>query len=238
MRAPVSSSPSSFTRSSEEMAFSRATPPPGTMPSSTAARVALRASSTRCFFSFSSTSVAAPTLMTATLPASLPRRSWAFSRSQSLLASSRMARTCPTRASMSRFLPLPSMMVVSSLVETTRRARPRSATVTLSSVRPISSEITCAPVSVAMSPRLSFWRSPKPGAFTASTFIVPRSLFTASVASASPSTSAAMMSRFFDCETIFSSSGSSSCTDDSFLSVMSSSGSSISASMRSGLVTK
>ena len=37
----------------------------------------------RCFFSFSSTSVAAPTLMTATPPASLARRSCSFSRSQS-----------------------------------------------------------------------------------------------------------------------------------------------------------
>jgi hypothetical protein len=36
----------------------RATPPPGTMPSSTAARVALSASSTRAFFSFISISVA------------------------------------------------------------------------------------------------------------------------------------------------------------------------------------
>ena len=39
-----------------------AVPPPGTMPSSTAARVAFRASSTRSFFSFTSTSVAPPTL--------------------------------------------------------------------------------------------------------------------------------------------------------------------------------
>ncbi len=38
-------------------------PPPATMPSSTAARVVESASSMRCFFSFSSTSVAAPTLM-------------------------------------------------------------------------------------------------------------------------------------------------------------------------------
>ena len=48
---------------------------------SSTARVADRASSTRCFFSLSSTSVAAPTLMTATPPASLARRSWSFSRS-------------------------------------------------------------------------------------------------------------------------------------------------------------
>ncbi len=53
------------------MALIRATPPPGTMPSSTAARVADRASSTRCFFSFSSVSVAAPTRMMATPPDSL-----------------------------------------------------------------------------------------------------------------------------------------------------------------------
>ncbi len=53
----------------------------GTMPSSTAARVAARASSTRAFFSFISISVAAPTLMTATPPASLARRSWSFSLS-------------------------------------------------------------------------------------------------------------------------------------------------------------
>ena len=53
------------------------------MPSSIAARVAEMASSMRCFFSLSSTSVCAPTLMTQTPPASLARRSWSFSRSQS-----------------------------------------------------------------------------------------------------------------------------------------------------------
>ena len=51
--------------------------------SSTAARVACRASSTRCLISLSSDSVAAPTLMTATPPESLARRSWSFSRSKS-----------------------------------------------------------------------------------------------------------------------------------------------------------
>ncbi len=66
---------------STSAARSSATPPPGTMPSSTAARVACRASSTRAFFSFISVSVAAPTLMTATPPASFARRSWSFSRS-------------------------------------------------------------------------------------------------------------------------------------------------------------
>ena len=60
---------------------SSATPPPGTMPSSTAARVACIASSTRAFFSFISVSVAAPTLMTATPPTSFANRSCNFSRS-------------------------------------------------------------------------------------------------------------------------------------------------------------
>ena len=51
-------------------------PPPATIPSSTAALVAETASSMRCFFSASSTSVAAPTLITARF-GSWPRRSWA-----------------------------------------------------------------------------------------------------------------------------------------------------------------
>ena len=44
-----------------ERARSKAVPPPATTPSSMAARVAERASSILCFFSLSSTSVAAPT---------------------------------------------------------------------------------------------------------------------------------------------------------------------------------
>ena len=70
--APVNSSPLSF-----EIAFltfaivlRSAIPPPGMIPSSTAARVAAKASSIRNFFSFISISVAAPTLITATPPAS------------------------------------------------------------------------------------------------------------------------------------------------------------------------
>ena len=62
-------------------AFSSITPPPGTMPSSTAARVALSASSTRSLRSFTSTSVAPPTLITATPPASFASRSCSFSLS-------------------------------------------------------------------------------------------------------------------------------------------------------------
>ena len=78
---PICSSPSSFSVWSTFDARSSATPPPGTMPSSTAALVACIASSTRAFFSFISVSVAAPTLMIATPPTSLASRSCSFSRS-------------------------------------------------------------------------------------------------------------------------------------------------------------
>ena len=57
------------------MAKRRAVPPPGTIPCSTAALVAFNASSTLSFLSLTSTSVAPPTLITATPPASLARRS-------------------------------------------------------------------------------------------------------------------------------------------------------------------
>ena len=75
--APVASSPSRFLAASSTvpLARSRAVPPPATTPSSIAARVAERASSIRCFFSLSSTSVAAPTCTTATPPLSFANRS-------------------------------------------------------------------------------------------------------------------------------------------------------------------
>ena len=44
-----------------------------------------------------------------------------------------------------------------------------------------------------MSSSIAFLRSPKPGALTARTLKVPLSLFTTSVAKASPSTSSAMI---------------------------------------------
>ena len=44
-----------------------------------------------------------------------------------------------------------------------------------------------------MSCNIALRRSPKPGAFTAHTLMIPRMLFTTSVANASPSTSSAMI---------------------------------------------
>ena len=49
------------------------------------------------------------------------------------------------------------------------------------------------PVRIAMSCSIALRRSPKPGALTAHDFECPRSLLTTRVASASPSTSSAMI---------------------------------------------
>ena len=77
----------------------------------------------RCFFSLSSTSVAAPTLMTATPPDSLARRSCSFSRSQSESVFSISALIWLMRPLMSSAEPPPSTMVVSSLVMMTLLGR-------------------------------------------------------------------------------------------------------------------
>ncbi len=126
-------------------------PPPATMPSSMAARVADRASSMRCFFSLSSISVAAPTLTTATPPDSLASRSCSFSRSQSESVSSISRLIWAMRPLTSSSSPAPSMIVVLSLSTTTLRARPSRSRVVFSSLRPTSSEMTWPPVRVAMS---------------------------------------------------------------------------------------
>ena len=192
MSMPTSSSLSVVSiLSSSETTSSRATPPPGTMPSSTAARVACSASSMRDFFSLSSDSVAAPTLSTATPPESLARRSWSFSRSKSDSVRSSSALIWAMRSSMSFFSPAPSTMSEFSLVTLTVFAVPSMSMVTSASVMPRSFETTVAPVTAAMSSRMRLRRSPKPGALMATQLKVPRSLLSRMVASASPSTSSA-----------------------------------------------
>ena len=116
---PVFSSPSTSLSSfsTAGIALTYAVPPPATMPSSTAARVAFSASSMRSFISFISTSVAAPTLITA--PASLARRSCNFSRSKSEVVFSIALRMVATRALIASESPAPSTMVVVSLLTLT-----------------------------------------------------------------------------------------------------------------------
>ncbi len=91
--------------------------------------------------------------------------------------------------------PAPSMIVVLSLLISTRFARPRSASVALSSCLPSSSAITVPPVRIAISSSIALRRSPKPGALTAQVFRMPRIELTTSVAKASPSTSSAIISK-------------------------------------------
>ena len=69
-----------------------------------------------------------------------------------------------------------------------------------------------------MSSSIALRRSPKPGAFTAATRSVPRSLLTTSVASASPSMSSAMMSNGLPICATFSRIGRRSFIDEIFLS--------------------
>ncbi len=107
-------------------------------------------------------------------------------------------------------------MVVLSLVMITRLAVPSRSSVTFSSFRPTSSLMTWAPVRIAMSCSIALRRSPKPGALTAAALNVPRILLTTSVASASPSTSSAMISSGRPLFITASSDGSKACTVETF----------------------
>src|SRR6266700_2465396 len=99
------------------------------------------------------------------------------------------------RAWISAFLPAPLTTVVFSFSIITFLARPSMFSVTFSSLMPRSSEMAVPPVRIAISCSMALRRSPNPGALTAATFSPPRSLLTTSVASASPSTSSAIMSK-------------------------------------------
>jgi hypothetical protein len=88
---------------------------------------------------------------------------------------------------------LPSTIVVFSLSTVMRLACRGLLMSMFSSLMPRSSVMQRPPVRVAMSSSMALRRSPKPGALTAQICRVPRSLLTTRVASASPSTSSAMM---------------------------------------------
>ena len=213
-------------------------PPPATMPSSTAARVALSASVTRSFFSLTSVSVAPPTRRTATPPESFASRSWSFSFSYSLAVSAIDSRSRSQRSSTASVPPAPSSMIVSSFEIVIFLHVPSSSIVVVSSFMPTSSEITVPPVKTAMSWSVALRLSPKPGALTAAMFMPPRSLFTTRVANASPSTSSAMITRGFCVLTTCSKSGSIACSEETFFSTRRISGFSNSAFCVFGEVMK
>ena len=101
-----------------------ATPPPGTIPSSFAALVALRASSILNFLSFSSTSEAAPTSIKATPPESFAILSFNFSLSYSESELSICFFIILTLSATASLVSLPTTIVVSSLVTVTLFALP------------------------------------------------------------------------------------------------------------------
>ena len=127
-------------------ARSSATPPPGTIPSSTAAFVACMASSTRAFFSFISVSVAAP---------DLDDRDTTHQLRQpllQLLAVVVRGRVLDLRAELldptldgGLRVPAPSTIVVLSLSIVTFLALPRSSILMLSSLMPRSSVMALPP---------------------------------------------------------------------------------------------
>jgi len=183
---------SAFSESSCFDARSRATPPPGTIPSATAARVALSASLIRSFFSFTWTSLAPPTFRTATPRESLASLCWSFSFSYSDVTFFICSLICSHLSSTFSLEPPPSSMRVSSWVIETCLAEPRCEILIFSSLCPSSSVMNVAPVRAAMSCIISFLFSPNSGALVAVTWR-PRSLFKIRVVRASPSTFSAMM---------------------------------------------
>ncbi len=124
------------------MARNNGTPPPGRMPSSTAARVALSASSTRSFFSFTSTFART---------ADADDRDAARELGKTLLQLLAIVIRCRVGnlrldLSNTRFdvglEPAPSMIVVVSFSMRMRLARPSICSVTFSSLMPRSSEMS------------------------------------------------------------------------------------------------
>lgn len=150
-------------------AYNKATPPPGTIPSSDAALVAQRASSILSFNSPTSTSDAPPTLITATPPVNLPNLSCNFSLSYSDVVISMAAVIYDTLSSISAFSPEPPMIIVSSFEMIIFSADPKTSNSASSKVKPTSSLINYAPVAIAISYIVFLLLSPKPGDLTAHT---------------------------------------------------------------------
>ena len=98
-----------------------------------------------------------------------------------------------TRASIDSASPFPSTIVVCSLVTVAFLASPNHSQENLSSFIPFCLSNTLPPVVIAMSSKTNLRLSPKSGAFTAHTLIVPLILFTIKVANASLSISSAII---------------------------------------------
>ena len=124
------------------LALNKAVPAPGRIPSSRAAFVACNASSKRSFFSFISISVPPPTLIIATPPTILAKRSCNFSTSYGDLELSNCCFKSKTRVSILSVSPLPSTIVDVSLPIVTTRALPNQSVLNLSKRIPLSVDTT------------------------------------------------------------------------------------------------
>ena len=162
-------------------------PPPGTMPSSLADLTASSASSTRCFFSIISTSVAAPTLIIATPLANLVILSWISSASRTTSDCSKTALRVSILLSISSKSPLPPTIIVSFLLMKALWASPKCSSLAFLSL--IELLMYVAFVAMQRSINIFFLSSPYLGALTATTFIVPRIEFIIKAAKACPSIS-------------------------------------------------
>ena len=110
------------------------------------------------------------------------------------------------------------IIVVLSLSITTLSQVPRSESSVESSLIPISSDMKCPPVKVAISSNIALRLSPKAGAFTAATLRPALTRFSTNVASASLSKSSAIIRSGLDVPIAFSRIGSKSFIEEIFLS--------------------
>ncbi len=124
------------------------------------------------------------------------------------------------RLSISVLLSEEETIVVLSLSMVTLTACPSISRVTVSRLKPTSSEIISPPVSTAISCKTAFRRSPKLGALMATTFNTPLALLTTKVARASPSTFSAIINKALPARATVSSTGTISAIVLIFLSVI------------------
>ena len=149
-----------------------------------------------------------PTRMIATPPVSFASRSLNFSLSYSLSVCSICGGSGRSASGCRPSCRPPSMIVRAFLLDADRLGL---AELLERDVLQLEAEVLAdelPPVRTAMSPSMALRRSPKPGALTAQTLSTPRSLLTTRTASASLSTSSAMISSGLPAWATFSSSGS------------------------------
>ena len=131
--------------------LNRATPPPGSMPSSKADRTAQTASSTLSYLSFCSTSEPPPTYITPTPPVRDAMRSFRASLSPFLVELLCCIHSCSTRSLIASFEVSLRTRTVLSLPTITRSALPRWSIVIKDRSSPVCSLKYLAPTASAMS---------------------------------------------------------------------------------------